>query len=149
MKVFHTVAALALVSGPLLADGDLSTLSHSELVNNCVQVLDEGQDASGHAAELLARDGFHLGEENRAKGKRCLEESYGTEFVFKGGRYVSPEREANAAKALEEARKAMRRREIAYIGAVAEACIEEYTTDRFRALTTPACREVFIAGGLP
>lgn len=148
MKILLAVAT-AFLCTPLWAEGDLSALSHSELVSNCVDVLDAGGDATDQAAELLSRSGFNLGEENTRKGQKCLGATYGAAFEFVGGRFVSPELQALALEDAEAKREAARQRELRYVEAVAEVCVEEYAADRFRALTTPICGEVFKAQGLP
>ncbi|MEP3686692.1 MAG: hypothetical protein ABJN05_06310, partial [Sulfitobacter dubius] len=98
----------------------------------------------------------------RYRGRVLLRRShvYGANFVFAGWRYVSPELEARAKREALEQRKAKQRRadelaravrakETAYVAAVAEACEREYKKDRFRALTTPICGEIFKVRGLP
>lgn len=150
MKTIATAAlALTLLATPSLAETSIADLSHSELVAACVEAINKGEDAEVYAEELVQRSKFHLGPENRAKGKRCLEETYQTEFVFEGGRYHSPELAAALERRAQLAEEQQQERERLYTEAVAEACIQEYDIDRFRALTTPICGAVFKAIGLP
>tara|TARA_R110002012_G_scaffold242977_3_gene417495 strand:- start:222 stop:704 length:483 start_codon:yes stop_codon:yes gene_type:complete len=160
MKKVSVAGLLIFMSAPLFAKDELKNIPHAELVANCIEVIDDGGDASLFAAELLSRERFHLGTENAAKGAQCLETVYGAPFVFAGWRFVSPELEARAKKEAQELRTAeqqksselareVRAKEVAYVAAVAEACEREYTKDRFRALTTPICGEIFRVRGLP
>ena len=171
MNRFSTTAAYIFLGSPLIAQDGLESMPHAELVASCLEAIEDGRDASQLAAELFSRERFHLGEENAAKGKQCLEAVYGDTFVFTGRRFVSPERDARAKKAARELREANEKRandletarrarayelekqrsakEAAYVAEVAEACEEELTKDRFRALTTPICGEIFKIRGLP
>lgn len=132
-----------------LAETSIADLSHSELINVCVETLDKGEGAETYAEELAQRSRFHLGVENEAKGKRCLEETFQTEFVFEGGRYHLPELAAALERRAQLIKEQQQERERAYTEALAEACIREFDVDRFRALTTPECGAVFRAIGLP
>ncbi|THH38662.1 hypothetical protein E4Z66_03580 [Aliishimia ponticola] len=149
----RTISAAALAvfysASFTLAETSISDLSHSELVKVCVETLDKDEDAEIYAEELAQRSRFHLGPENKAKGKRCLEETYQTEFVFEGGRYHSPELAAEFERRAQLIKEKQQERERAYTEALTEACIREFDIDRFRALTTPVCGAVFKAIGLP
>jgi hypothetical protein len=120
----------------------VSELRVSDLVNTCVTALDGGGDAKPYAEELLSREGFNLGPDNRAKGERCLEEVYNVDFVLEGGKFSSPE-----LAAIRQAEQAERERR--YDLEVVNVCFEEYHIDRFRALTTPVCGSIFKSIGLP
>lgn len=171
MNRFLTTAAYIFLGSPLVAQDSLESMPHAELVERCIDAVDEEKDASQFAVELYSRERFHLGEENAAKGKRCLESVYGDSFVFTGRRFVSPERDARAKRVARELREANEKRandleaarrarvyelkkqqsakESAYVAEVAKVCEEELARDRFRALTTPICGEIFKIRGLP
>lgn len=145
------VAALAIFFSASFSNAETSiaVLSHSELVNVCIETLDKGEDAEIYAEELAQRRRFHLGAENKVKGKRCLEETYQIEFVFEGGRYHSPDLAAALERRAQLLKEQQQERERAYTEALAEACISEFDIDSFRALTTPVCGAIFKAIGLP
>lgn len=145
------VAAFAIFFSASFTHAEISIadLSHSELINMCVETLDKGEDAEIYAEELAQRSRFHLGAENNAKGKRCLEETYQAEFEFEGGRYHSPELAAALERRAQLLKEKQQLRLRAYTEALAEACIREFDIDRFRALTTPACGAIFKTIGLP
>ncbi|MEP0148505.1 hypothetical protein [Pseudophaeobacter sp.] len=150
MRIISAAALAVFCSASFsLAETSIADLSHSELINVCIETLDKGEDAEIYAEELAQRSRFHLGAENNAKGKRCLEETYQTEFVFEGGRYHSPELAAALERRAQLIKEQQQERERAYTEALAEACIREFDIDRFRALTTPVCGAVFKAIGLP
>lgn len=82
-------------------------------------------------------------------GLRCLEHVYDASFEFSSGRFASPELDAMRQRRLETEAAEQEDRERQYQAAVIAACRDEYAQDRFRALTTPICADVFRELGLP
>lgn len=148
-KEFLAAIYICFVPAFLNAETTVVELSHSELIKECVEGLGRGVDVEEFAAELLSRKRFHLGQENENNGKTCLEAAYGAEFVFEGGRFSSPDLEAVLARRAALAVAKRQVNELLYQQALNEACIAEYTLDRFRALTTPECGAFFVINGLP
>ena len=150
MRFFVCITLTAFTLGsPSLAQTSPSDLTVSELVNACAAALNEGVGAEVFAIELVQRNQFNLGPENRANGKKCLETVFEAEFFFEGGRYNSPELIAADARRQLELELEQAERERLYNLAVVDACNTEYQLDRFRALTTPVCGLVFKSVGLP
>ncbi|MDF3383339.1 MULTISPECIES: hypothetical protein [unclassified Sulfitobacter] len=150
MKTIAVAALVMFLSASFSqAETSIADLSHSELINVCIEALDRSENAEIYAEELAQRSRFHLGAQNRAKGKRCLEETYQTEFVFEGGRFHSPDLAAALERRAQLLKEQQQERERDYTEALAQACIREFDIDRFRALTTPVCGAVFKAIGLP
>jgi hypothetical protein len=145
----HSIAALCVCVIASFAQGQTSDLPVSDLVQACVTALDQGADAETYAVDLSQREGFNLGVDNRNRGLRCLKAVFEYDFIFAGGKYSSPQMEMEVA--LQEAEMALQQaeRDRLYGLAVTQACLTEYQTDRFRALTTPVCGAVFKSVGLP
>ncbi|WP_353329197.1 hypothetical protein [Phaeobacter sp. NW0010-22] len=149
MRLVFAASISVLATSGLAQDLNISQLRHGDLIRDCVRELDEGKDGKRHASELLSRSQFHLGQENQTKGALCLSSVYGSKFEFIGNRFVSAEMDAKRKNSAAEIarKKASRRRD--YLLALIEVCNQEYGQDRFRALTTPACGEIFSQNGLP
>jgi hypothetical protein len=131
------------------AQDSLKTMKLNDLISSCLVELEREGSPEPFAGELLGRSGFALGEVNRARGAQCLTEVYGNKYEFKNGRFISPEaiREKEnmlAAVALEKAAN-----EAEYQEALISVCNDEFQKNKFRALTTPSCAQVFKERGLP
>lgn len=157
----HTFALLAaLVASPTLAQSDLSAATPNELAKGCTEALENGQSAKPFVEELLNRADVPLGSTWGFEAVLCINKVTGEKYFYENRQFVTDsilkeleqkERDAaQRAKSLQIEREAQaEQRELAYIGAVVQACLKEYKDDRFRALTTPLCGEVFKAQGLP
>lgn len=156
--ILALLASIAVL--PANAQSDVKSLSHQELIQACLNALSANDPAERYAEELVGRSGFNLRVGNQLKGENCLKRVYGVPFEFKNNRFASPvlleqmmleEEERRKQRAVRKMRaQALRReREENYLTAVIQICIEEYSRDRFRALTTPICGEVFKVQGLP
>lgn len=153
---FWTLIVTCGLATSVQADDALAEMRHGDLIKACIQTLELGQSVDAYARELVSRKRFHLGPENSEKGARCLKAAFGFEYAFEGGRFVSHEEKAEAARRFEEGMREAQvrederqRREHQYWLATAEACTQMFYKDRFVALTNAACAEVFKVRGLP
>jgi hypothetical protein len=148
------------LSVPVCAQSDLSTLTPNDLVTECKDALASGKETKAIVDEMLRRDEIPLGPTITYDALNCLKASTGKAYYYEDRQFkdAAPkiareklEKEARdglaAKEALEKSLAAERTQ--AYLTAVVNTCEEEYHQDRFRALTTPICGEVFKARGLP
>jgi len=150
LRIQPLIILATLVATPVFPqNNDLSERNMSSLVNGCVEAIDRGEDASAYGSEVYSREGFRLGAESSAKGVRCLETVFGGKFEYKNNRFINPVEVEAARASAEETQRLKSMKQKMYLDAVIDACISEYKTDRFRALTTPMCGDVFKELGLP
>ncbi|WP_170406405.1 hypothetical protein [Ruegeria arenilitoris] len=130
---------------------EYSELRHSDLIDQCLDAIerDDRVAVETMAEELLGRSGFNLGPESQDRGSSCLQSAYGLDFEFGGRRFYSQELLGAQAHMAERAASVLENQQEEFAKAIVEACFLELEIDRFRALTTPACAEVFKTLGLP
>lgn len=123
-----------------------------DLISICADTsmaLETRQDAG---AALTHIDPLRISADQAEDAISCLHDIFGADFVYNGFAVYSPELDAEAASEkrsqmeLEAASQKARREELS--AAIKKSCFSELTDDRFRALTTPACQEVFLEFGL-
>lgn len=167
MRIPTLALIAALVASPALAQTELSAAIPNDLAKGCKEALENGQNARPFVNELLRRVEVPLGSTWGLEALLCINEVTGRKHryvdrqfidddIIKEREQVAKDREqqqrdaAQRARALQIERESQaEKREQAYIFAVVQACQQEYDKDRFRALTTPICGEVFKARGLP
>lgn len=152
----RSVFFVFLLGSSSIAEESYDDLRLGELIDRCLVALGGNGDAVPFADELRARRNFNLGSANQQKGLQCLETVYSEQFSYEDRRFVSKtqvlalQKMVKDQKAREDAlalRRNLRRQ--AVLQALVEVCFEEYSRDRFRALTSQQCQEVFFETGLP
>lgn len=145
-----------LLASSAMAEERLLDMRLGELIDRCLVTLEANGDATPFADELRSRKNFNLGPENQRRGLRCLDTVYNEQFSFEDRRFVSKTQVQALQQMVEDQKKreaslALKRslRRQAVLEAIVDVCFEEYSRDRFRALTNLGCQEVFFETGLP
>ncbi|MGR3813386.1 MAG: hypothetical protein ACU0AU_04790 [Cognatishimia activa] len=145
-----------LLGSSSIAEESYDDLRLGDLIDRCLVALEGNGNAVPFAEELRTRRNFNLGPTNQQRGLQCLETVYSERFSYEDRRFVSKtqvlalQKMVEDQKAREDAlalRRSLRRQ--AVLQALVEVCFEEYSRDRFRALTSQQCQEVFFETGLP
>jgi hypothetical protein len=158
-------------SMPFSAHADPSKMLPYDLLISCKEALAAGNDAKPIVDEILRRDKMPLAATNVYEVLTCMQGVTGRTYRYDNQKFRDASREieeeeasrlaetkrrsdekqrAAAARVEKEVKEAAKRaREQEYLSAVVDTCNEEYFDDRFRALTTPICGEVFKSLGLP
>ncbi len=146
----YLAAGLAMLCSPANAQ-DLTSMATVELIDKCTLEISSGFPVSNIAFALTLREVSTLTDAQRTAALACLKSAYGDDYIHEGSTFTRLDTSAQAAEIAEKkARQAAdaAKREEAYRSALAEACIAELAIDRFRALTTPACRDTLISHGV-
>lgn len=152
MKLSYSFMIAVALSAPVIAS-PLPDMPTEKLIEICSNPDAPDAMKSDAASELTFRDKLKLEGQQVEIALTCLHSVFGVAFTYNGFSVFSPDLDAAAAaKRKEEAAKraqAAVSREEAYLSALSQACYDELEVDRFRALTTSICAQVFVRDGLP
>lgn len=131
------------------AEKKLEEYTLNDLIGACEQALSTKGDPLPYVGEILSRSRFQLGKRNQQRGADCLSEVYSSTYRYSNGKFVSDDALAMDATIAAITKKKTERYRLEFAKALIAACTNKYKTDRFAALTAPACAEIFISYGLP
>ncbi len=156
MRILRAAAlAFVTLSLPVSSQTDLSNAIPNDLANGCKEAVANGQNARSFVEEMLSRTDIPLGATAAYDATQCIRTVTGEKYRYENGRFLhssvptAQEQQAREAAIKRQREKEAEQREQAYIAAVVQICLDEYNRDRFNALTTPICGEIFKARGLP
>lgn len=156
--MFRVSAFLFSVSLPALVAltaqaSPLPTLSVEKLIELCSDPSSPSTMKSDAASELTFRDNIKLDEDQLSVALSCLQTEFGTAFTYNGFALFSPDFDTAAADAnrleRESEEQLLETRADAFSQELARVCFAELEKDRFRAMTTNACAQIFIRDGFP